>query len=174
MAEHVDECLAQAVSADVPGETSASVSVTDTDMAQANDPGITTGVAISTCLSPPLPSQLPSAATKDSEDLDTKAPTHTAMDNFLPDSTAGGLSGTPDSPCPSSTLHAATAALLHADPPPSDATLDTLLKILRNIQSDPSCQKFRRVRLGNPKVQQAVVAATGGLGFLRAVGIDVR
>uniref|UniRef100_A0A7S0N1F3 UBX domain-containing protein n=1 Tax=Pyramimonas obovata TaxID=1411642 RepID=A0A7S0N1F3_9CHLO len=42
--------------------------------------------------------------------------------------------------------------------------------ILRNVAKDPTNPKFRRLRLGNPKIQELVVNADGGLEYLQAAG----
>ncbi|GBG60231.1 hypothetical protein CBR_g3474 [Chara braunii] len=56
---------------------------------------------------------------------------------------------------------------------PSMATVETLLKLMRNILVDPSNVKFRRVRLSNPRIRETIGIAPGGLGFLEAVGFEL-
>ncbi|GLJ46755.1 hypothetical protein SUGI_0986020 [Cryptomeria japonica] len=53
---------------------------------------------------------------------------------------------------------------------PSDKTLEVVLKLLRNIVSDPSNDKFRRIRMTNPKIQETVGSAVGGVELLECVG----
>lgn len=68
------------------------------------------------------------------------------------------------------TLIAAVDAFLAAAAPPHR---DVVVRLLSNVQRDPTNVKFRRLRLGNDKIQAAVVA-TGGLKLLQHVGFAVR
>ncbi|ERM95945.1 hypothetical protein AMTRI_Chr04g184880 [Amborella trichopoda] len=53
---------------------------------------------------------------------------------------------------------------------PSEQCLDVVLKLLKNIMRDPSNAKFRRIRMSNPKIQQSVGSAVGGVELLESVG----
>lgn len=53
---------------------------------------------------------------------------------------------------------------------PSNATFEILLKLLRNIINDPRNEKFRRIRMSNPKIQETVGMAVGGVELLEAIG----
>ncbi|KAH9299608.1 hypothetical protein KI387_031290 [Taxus chinensis] len=53
---------------------------------------------------------------------------------------------------------------------PSDKTLEVVVKLLKNIVSDPSNNKFRRIRMSNPKIQESVGTAVGGVELLEYVG----
>lgn len=44
----------------------------------------------------------------------------------------------------------------------------TILTILLNIVRQPADAKYRKIRLGNPKIQAAVVNVDGGLELLQA------
>lgn len=46
----------------------------------------------------------------------------------------------------------------------------TLLKFVNNVGNNPNEEKFRRIRLTNPAVQQRVVAFTGAVEFLEVCG----
>jgi UBX domain-containing protein 6 len=56
---------------------------------------------------------------------------------------------------------------------PSNATLDVFVRLLRNILSDTKAEKFRRVRLSNPKIRDTVGMALGGVEFLESVGFNL-
>ncbi len=56
---------------------------------------------------------------------------------------------------------------------PSNATLDVFVRLLRNILSDAKAEKFRRVRLSNPKIRDTVGMALGGVEFLESVGFNL-
>eukprot|EP00803_Ostreobium_quekettii_P004032 evm.model.scf_665.4 EVM.evm.TU.scf_665.4 scf_665:34511-37310(-) len=47
-----------------------------------------------------------------------------------------------------------------------------LRRVLRNILGNPSEQKYRRLRLDNPKIVENVVAVNGALDILRACGFE--
>lgn len=52
----------------------------------------------------------------------------------------------------------------------SNETIDVLLRILGNIVSNPDLEKYRRIRLSNPKIHDTVGMALGGVELLEAVG----
>lgn len=53
---------------------------------------------------------------------------------------------------------------------PSIGTFEILLKLLKNIVNDPRNEKFRRIRMSNPKIQETVGMAVGGVELLESVG----
>ena len=48
--------------------------------------------------------------------------------------------------------------------------LKTCFTFIKNVQGDPSNEKFRRVNLENAAVQKRVAKINGGLQILKAVG----
>ncbi|GJT60743.1 plant UBX domain-containing protein 2, partial [Tanacetum coccineum] len=46
---------------------------------------------------------------------------------------------------------------------PSDGSVDIVLKLLRNVVKEPENVKFRKIRLGNPKIKEAIADVAGGL-----------
>eukprot|EP00271_Cylindrocystis_brebissonii_P006667 TRINITY_DN19433_c0_g1_i1.p1 TRINITY_DN19433_c0_g1~~TRINITY_DN19433_c0_g1_i1.p1 ORF type:complete len:641 (+),score=147.23 TRINITY_DN19433_c0_g1_i1:1024-2946(+) len=67
-----------------------------------------------------------------------------------------------------SVLHHAAARFLSGDPP--QATSDIITKLLCNIVNDPGSEKFRRIRMSNPKIADSIGKAVGGVELLQAVG----
>ncbi|KAL6846596.1 hypothetical protein ACP4OV_024044 [Aristida adscensionis] len=65
------------------------------------------------------------------------------------------------------------AAFLAADPPPPPAAVEVLKRLLGNLLREPANDKYRRVRLGNPRIKEAVADRKGGLELLEAVGFRV-
>ncbi|KAH7834980.1 hypothetical protein Vadar_021694 [Vaccinium darrowii] len=57
---------------------------------------------------------------------------------------------------------------------PSDGSVEIVLKLLRNIVKEPQNAKFRRVRMGNPKIREAISEVTGGVELLEGVGFGLR
>ncbi|CAL0313832.1 unnamed protein product [Lupinus luteus] len=53
---------------------------------------------------------------------------------------------------------------------PSEGSIDVVLKLLRNIVREPENAKFRRIRMSNPKIKEAVGEVIGGVEFLSFVG----
>jgi len=49
----------------------------------------------------------------------------------------------------------------------------TLRKVLGNILSDPSSEKFHKLRMLNPKIQETITGVPGGLELLIAAGFDI-
>ncbi|KAK3133287.1 hypothetical protein QOZ80_6AG0534690 [Eleusine coracana subsp. coracana] len=66
---------------------------------------------------------------------------------------------------------ARAAAYLAADPPA--AAVEVVKRLLGNLLREPGNDKFRRVRLGNPRIKEAVADREGGLELLEAVGFRV-
>lgn len=57
------------------------------------------------------------------------------------------------------------AALLRSDPR-AEAAVDVLAKLLRNILANPTDPKYRKLRLNNKKIKEAIVDVSGGVEFL--------
>ncbi|TVU09490.1 hypothetical protein EJB05_42966, partial [Eragrostis curvula] len=66
---------------------------------------------------------------------------------------------------------ARAAAYLAADPPA--AAVEVVKRLLGNLLREPGNDKFRRVRLGNPRIKEAVADREGGLELLEAVGFRI-
>ena len=56
---------------------------------------------------------------------------------------------------------------------PPKESIDVVLRIMRNVAREPGNDKFRRIRLGNPKIKQAVVDVNGAMELLKSVGFVV-
>lgn len=57
---------------------------------------------------------------------------------------------------------------------PPNATIDVIIRIMRNIVNSPESDKFRRIRMGNPKIHDTVGMALGGVELLEAVGFELQ
>lgn len=57
---------------------------------------------------------------------------------------------------------------------PSEGSLDVVLKLLRNIAREPENVKFRKIRMSNPKIKEAVAEVTGGIELLSFLGFELR
>ncbi|GFS36195.1 plant UBX domain-containing protein 2 [Actinidia rufa] len=56
---------------------------------------------------------------------------------------------------------------------PSDGSVEILLKLLRNSVKEPANAKFRRIRMGNPKIREAISEVTGCVELLEFVGFGL-
>lgn len=56
---------------------------------------------------------------------------------------------------------------------PSDWSVEIVLKLLRNIVKEPENAKFRRIRMGNPKIREAIGDVTGCVELLECVGFGL-
>uniref|UniRef100_A0A0E0M0Z8 UBX domain-containing protein n=1 Tax=Oryza punctata TaxID=4537 RepID=A0A0E0M0Z8_ORYPU len=63
------------------------------------------------------------------------------------------------------------AAYLAGDPPAS--AVEVVKRLLGNLLSDPRNDRYRKVRLGNPRIKEAVADREGGVDLLEAVGFRV-
>ncbi|GER29802.1 UBX domain-containing protein [Striga asiatica] len=57
---------------------------------------------------------------------------------------------------------------------PSDSSKEVVLRLLKNVVREPDNAKFRKIRMGNPKIKEAVGDAPGGIELLECVGFDLR
>ncbi|XP_038875871.1 plant UBX domain-containing protein 2 [Benincasa hispida] len=57
---------------------------------------------------------------------------------------------------------------------PSQGSLDIVLKLLSNIVREPENSKFRKIRLSNPKIKEAIGEAVGGVELLEFVGFKLQ
>lgn len=56
---------------------------------------------------------------------------------------------------------------------PSEASVEVVVKLLKNIGKEPENGKFRRIRMGNPKIKEALGTA-GGVEVLEGVGFRLQ
>ncbi|OWM67814.1 plant UBX domain-containing protein 2 [Punica granatum] len=55
-----------------------------------------------------------------------------------------------------------------------ESSVEILIKLLRNIVREPGNAKFRRIRMGNPKIREAVGEVAGGVELLEFVGFELK
>ncbi|KAK4754497.1 hypothetical protein SAY87_002601 [Trapa incisa] len=71
-----------------------------------------------------------------------------------------------------STLEERVSMYLSNKPP--ESAVEILIKLLRNIAREPENAKFRRIRMGNPKIKEAVAEVAGGIELLEFLGFELR
>ncbi|XP_052205506.1 plant UBX domain-containing protein 2 [Diospyros lotus] len=57
---------------------------------------------------------------------------------------------------------------------PSEGSVEIVIKLLRNVVKEPENAKFRRVRMGNPKIREAIGEVAGGVELLECVGFGLQ
>ncbi|KAL1365862.1 hypothetical protein HN51_013817 [Arachis hypogaea] len=57
---------------------------------------------------------------------------------------------------------------------PSHGSIDILLKLLKNVVREPENAKFRKIRLGNPKIKEAVAEVIGGTELICFLGFELK
>ncbi|CAA2956286.1 Hypothetical predicted protein [Olea europaea subsp. europaea] len=57
---------------------------------------------------------------------------------------------------------------------PSAGSLDVVLKLLKNIVKEPDNTKFRKIRMGNPKVKDAIGDILGGVELFEFMGFELK
>ncbi|GMH26265.1 hypothetical protein Nepgr_028108 [Nepenthes gracilis] len=57
---------------------------------------------------------------------------------------------------------------------PSDRSVDVLHRLLRNIIGEPENGKFRRIRMSNPKIKEAIGEVVGGIELLECIGFELK
>ncbi|XP_078444437.1 plant UBX domain-containing protein 2 [Wolffia australiana] len=56
--------------------------------------------------------------------------------------------------------------------PPKDS-IDVVLRLIKNVVREPDNDKFRKIRMGNPKIKQAVGEVNGATEVLESVGFRI-
>eukprot|EP00887_Chlorella_sp_A99_P000826 scaffold5.g826.t1 len=122
-------------------------------------------------LPPPPPLQQPQQSTLPLQPQQQAPlqPPQQAAPQALP---AEGSSSNQALPAEASDALALAVGQLASDPH-ADAAAGVLSRLLRNVLASPGEPKFRRVRLSNPRIQSAVVDASGGVETLLAAGFEV-
>lgn len=62
----------------------------------------------------------------------------------------------------------------YASGKPSDGSVEVLIRLLRNVVKEPENAKFRRVRMGNPKIKEAIADVPGGVELLECIGFELK
>ncbi|MBA0607402.1 hypothetical protein Godav_019709 [Gossypium davidsonii] len=57
---------------------------------------------------------------------------------------------------------------------PPDGSVQVFLRLLRNIVKEPGNDKFRKVRMSNPKIREAIGEVSGGVELLELVGFVLK
>lgn len=57
---------------------------------------------------------------------------------------------------------------------PSDGSVDVVMKLLGNIVKEPTNAKFRKIRMGNSKIKEAIGDVVGGVELLEFVGFELK
>ncbi|RYQ97197.1 hypothetical protein Ahy_B08g093215 [Arachis hypogaea] len=57
---------------------------------------------------------------------------------------------------------------------PFEGSIDIILKLLKNVIREPENAKFRKIRLGNPKIKKAVVDITSGTELICFLGFELK
>lgn len=56
---------------------------------------------------------------------------------------------------------------------PVENSVEVMKRLLSNVVKEPSNEKFRRIRMGNPKIREAISEVKGGVEVLESVGFKV-
>ncbi|CAK9150325.1 unnamed protein product [Ilex paraguariensis] len=57
---------------------------------------------------------------------------------------------------------------------PSMGSVEVVLKLLGNVVREPENAKFRKIRMGNPKIREALGDVPGGVELLECVGFELK
>lgn len=57
---------------------------------------------------------------------------------------------------------------------PAEGSVSVVLKLLKNIVKEPENVKFRKIRMGNPKIKEAMVDVVGGIELLEFLGFELQ
>ncbi|KAL7149517.1 hypothetical protein ABFS83_05G046100 [Erythranthe nasuta] len=57
---------------------------------------------------------------------------------------------------------------------PSDGSMEVVIRVLRNMVKEPENSKFRKIRLGNPKIKEAIGDVVGAVDLLECIGFELK
>lgn len=57
---------------------------------------------------------------------------------------------------------------------PSDGSVEVLIRLLKNVVKEPENAKFRKIRMGNPKIKEAIGDVPGGVELLECIGFELK
>lgn len=57
---------------------------------------------------------------------------------------------------------------------PASGSVEVVLRLLRNIVTEPENVKFRKIRMSNPKIREAIGEVVGGIELLEFVGFELK
>ncbi|XP_008221449.1 PREDICTED: plant UBX domain-containing protein 2 [Prunus mume] len=57
---------------------------------------------------------------------------------------------------------------------PATGSVEVVLRLLRNIVKEPENVKFRKIRMSNPKIREAIGEVVGGIELLEFVGFELK
>ncbi|XP_010502146.1 PREDICTED: plant UBX domain-containing protein 2-like [Camelina sativa] len=57
---------------------------------------------------------------------------------------------------------------------PSESSVDVLLRLFKNIVKEPENAKFRKIRMSNAKIKEAIGDVAGGVELLELVGFELK
>ncbi|KAL1556537.1 plant UBX domain-containing protein 2 [Salvia divinorum] len=56
----------------------------------------------------------------------------------------------------------------------NDGSVEVLIRLLRNVVKEPENAKFRRIRMENPKIKEAIADVPGGVELLECIGFELK
>ena len=71
-----------------------------------------------------------------------------------------------------SDLEVCVGSFISGEPP--EGSVEVVLRLLRNIVKEPGNDKFRKIRMSNPKIREAVGEVAGGVELLEFVGFELK
>lgn len=69
-------------------------------------------------------------------------------------------------------VEACVRAFLSGNPP--EGSVDVILRLLRNIVKEPENPKFRKIRMSNPKIREAIGEVGGAVELLEFLGFELK
>ncbi|KAF2305608.1 hypothetical protein GH714_007005 [Hevea brasiliensis] len=69
-------------------------------------------------------------------------------------------------------LQASVGMYLSGKPPAG--SVEVALRLFRNVVREPDNAKFRKIRMGNPKIREAISEVTGGVELLECIGFELK
>lgn len=90
------------------------------------------------------------------------------------DSVDDGASGLPNNGGESSQSELEICIGTFLSGKPATGSVEVVLKLLRNIVDEPENAKFRKIRMSNPKIREAIGEVAGGVELLEFMGFELR
>lgn len=84
----------------------------------------------------------------------------------------GSVDGTQNETEPTNRLETCVGTYLSGSP--SEGSVEIVLRLLRNIVKEPENDKFRKIRMSNPKIRETIGEVAGGVELVESVGFVLK
>ncbi|KAJ0240499.1 Plant UBX domain-containing protein 2 [Hirschfeldia incana] len=90
------------------------------------------------------------------------------------ESCLGNTNGDDETPSEKDKSEVEKLVVVYLSGKPTESSVDVLLRLLKNVVKEPENGKFRKVRMSNAKIKEAIGDVAGGVEILELVGFELK